>query len=59
VANYGPWSKIIALGKPVCFQISSINSWLVCSAMMVFVAGGQDDSLAMVVDDYEDAVISF
>jgi hypothetical protein len=59
VANYGPWSEIIALGKPVRFQTSSINSWLICSAVMVFVAGGQDNSLAMAVDDCEDAVISF
>jgi hypothetical protein len=39
VANCGPWSEIIALGKPVHFQTLSISSWLVCSVVMVLLQG--------------------
>ena len=39
VANCGPRSKIIALGKLVHFQTLSTSSWLVCSAMMVLLQG--------------------
>ena len=37
--NCGPQSKIIALGKPVCFQTLSISNWLVCSAVMILLQG--------------------
>jgi hypothetical protein len=39
VANCGPWSEIIALGKPVHFQTLSTSNWLVCSAMIVLLQG--------------------
>src|SRR5437660_357240 len=35
MVNCGPWSKIIALGKPVCFQTLSTSSWLIYSIVMV------------------------
>ena len=37
--NCGPWSEIIALGKPVHFQTLSTSNWLVCSAVMVLLQG--------------------
>jgi hypothetical protein len=39
VANCGPRSEIIILGKLVRFQTLSISSWLVCSAIMVLLQG--------------------
>jgi hypothetical protein len=38
-ANCGPLSKMIALGKPVCFQTLSTSSWLVYSTVMVLLQG--------------------
>src|SRR5947209_19942699 len=39
VANCGPQSEIIALGKPVHFQTLSTSNWLVCSAVIVLLQG--------------------
>jgi hypothetical protein len=43
--NCGPWSKIIALGKPVHFQMLSTSNWLICSAIMVLLQGDRTIAL--------------
>ena len=38
-ANCGPRSEMIALGKPIRFQMLSTSNWLVCSAVIVLWQG--------------------